>query len=84
MHGCLAFDIARLVDFGASPARALQAATSGGAAACGLTDRGALQPGLRADLVAVRGNPLEDIEAMASPAFVMKAGRTVVGPPSLR
>lgn len=84
MHGCLAFDMARLVDFGASTARALRAATSDGAAACGLTDRGALVPGLRADLVAVRGNPLEDIQAMASPAFVMQGGRTIVAPPTLR
>ena len=82
MHGCLAFDIARLVDFGASPARALRAATVDGAAVCGLGDRGALTPGRRADLVAVRGNPLDDIHAVASPAFVMKKGRTVVAPPA--
>lgn len=84
MHGCLAFDVARLVDFGASTARALQAATIGGAAACGLSDRGALEPGRRADLVAVRGNPLEDIRAVAAPAFVMAAGRIIVAPPGSR
>jgi imidazolonepropionase-like amidohydrolase len=81
MHGCLAFDIARLVDFGASPARALRAATAEGAAACGLADRGALVVGRRADLLAVRGNPVEHIHAVASPAFVMKGGRTIVAPP---
>ncbi len=81
MHGCLAFDIARLVDFGASHARALRAGTIDGAAVCGLQDRGALKPGLRADLVAVRGNPIEAIHAVASPAFVMKGGRTIVAPP---
>ena len=81
MHGCLAFDIARLVDFGASPARALRAATVDGARVCGLDDRGTLAAGRRADLVAVRGNPLEDIHAVASPVFVMKGGRTVVAPP---
>jgi imidazolonepropionase-like amidohydrolase len=84
MHGCLAFDIARLVDFGASTARALRAATIDGAAVCGLEDRGALKAGLRADLLAVRGNPIEDIHAVASPAFVMKAGRTIVAPPADR
>jgi imidazolonepropionase-like amidohydrolase len=77
MHGCLAFDIARLVAFGSSPARALRAATIDGARVCGLDDRGAIAPGLRADLVAVLGNPLEDIRAMAAPVFVMKAGRVV-------
>lgn len=82
MHGCLAFDIARLVDFGASRARALRAATAEGAVVCGLDDRGTLTPGRRADLVACRGNPLEDIYAIASPVFVMKKGRTIVAPPA--
>ena len=77
MHGCLAFDIGRLVELGASPARALRAATSDGARACGLEDRGSIAPGLRADLVAVLGDPLDDIRAMAAPVFVMKAGRVV-------
>jgi imidazolonepropionase-like amidohydrolase len=77
MHGCLAFDIARLTAFGASPARALRAATSDAAEICGLTDRGAIGPGRRADLVAVLGNPLEDVRSLASPVFVMKAGVVV-------
>jgi imidazolonepropionase-like amidohydrolase len=77
MHGCLAYDIARLVDFGATPAQALRAATRGGAEACGLIDRGVLEPSRRADLVAVQGNPLEDIRAIGSPMFVMKAGKIV-------
>jgi imidazolonepropionase-like amidohydrolase len=77
MHGCLAFDIARLVELGASPARALRAATIDGARVCGLSDRGSIEPGMRADLVAVLGNPLDDIRAMAAPVMVMKAGRVV-------
>lgn len=81
MHGLIAFDVARLVDFGASPATALRAATQGGAATCGLSDRGVLRAGLRADLVAVRGNPLQDIHAVAAPVLVMKAGRIVHAPP---
>jgi imidazolonepropionase-like amidohydrolase len=84
MHGCLAFDIARLVDFGASTARALRAATVDGAVVCGLDDRGTLTPGRRADLVAFRGNPLEDIHAITSPVFVMTNGRTIVAPPADR
>jgi imidazolonepropionase-like amidohydrolase len=77
MHGCLAFDLARLVELGASSARALRAATSDGARVCGLQDRGSIAPGLRADFVAVLGNPLDDIRAMAAPVFVMKAGKVV-------
>jgi imidazolonepropionase-like amidohydrolase len=77
MHGCLAFDLARLVELGASPARALRAATCDGARVCGLQDRGTIATGLRADFVAVLGNPLDDIRAMAAPVFVMKAGRVM-------
>jgi imidazolonepropionase-like amidohydrolase len=77
MHGCLAFDLARLVELGASPARALRAATSDGARVCGLSDRGSIAPGLRADFVAVLGNPLDDIRAMGAPVFVMKSGKVV-------
>jgi imidazolonepropionase-like amidohydrolase len=77
MHGCMAFDITRLVELGASTARALRAATIDGARVCGLTDRGSIAPGQRADLVAVLGNPLEDIRAVSAPVFVMKAGRVV-------
>ena len=77
MHGCLAFDVARLTAFGATPARALRAATTGGAAVCGLDDRGAIAPGMRADVVAVLGNPLEDIRCLGNPVLVMKAGRIV-------
>lgn len=77
MHGCLAFDIARLGTFGASPARALRAATVDAAAVCDRSDRGAIAPGLRADLVGVVGNPLEDIRVMSRPVFVMKAGAIV-------
>jgi imidazolonepropionase-like amidohydrolase len=36
---------------------------------------GTLAPGKRADLIAVEGNPLEDVEALSRVRFVMKAGR---------
>jgi imidazolonepropionase-like amidohydrolase len=90
MHGCLAFDIARLVGLGATPARALRAATIDGARLCGLEDRGAIAPGMRAELLAVLGDPLTDIRALAAPVMVMKAGvvvhavKRVVGTSSTR
>ena len=77
MHGCLAFDIMRLTAFGAPPARALRAATVDAAAVCDRPDRGTIAPGMRADLVGVLGNPLDDIRVMARPVFVMKAGAIV-------
>ena len=77
MHGCLAFEVARLVAYGATPARALRAVTRGGADVCGLADRGVLAPGMRADVIAVLGDPFTDIRALGSPVLVIKAGRVV-------
>lgn len=53
-----------LVDTGLSTAQALRAATSLPARAFGLADRGAIAPGLRADLVLIGGDPLADIRAV--------------------
>ena len=75
MHGYLAEDVRYLVESGASPAMALRAATSLAAEAAGLKDTGRIVPGLRADLIAVAGYPLEDVRALADVRLVMKAGR---------
>ena len=56
-------ELALLVDAGLSTAEALRAATSTAAHAFSLDDRGAITPGLRADLVLVDGDPLTDIAA---------------------
>jgi imidazolonepropionase-like amidohydrolase len=77
MHGCLAFDIARLAEYGATAARALRAATIDGARVCGLSNRGIIACGMRADLIAVVGDPLADLRMMSRPVFVMKAGAVV-------
>jgi imidazolonepropionase-like amidohydrolase len=52
-----------LVAAGLSPAEALRAATSRPAQVFGLSDRGAVEPGLRADLILIEGDPLTDIRA---------------------
>ncbi|MFD1047820.1 amidohydrolase family protein, partial [Kibdelosporangium lantanae] len=63
-----------LVDIGMSPVEALRAATSVPAGVFGLTDRGAVEPGLRADLVLVDGDPLADIRSTRAITRVWCAG----------
>lgn len=79
-HGTNATEFAALVDRGMSPAEALQAATVHAAMLCGTADRGRIEAGLLADLVAVPGNPLDDIRATERVTFVMKGGRVVKAP----
>ena len=66
-----------LVEAGPSPVEALGAATARPAAAFGLTDRGRIQPGRRADLVLVDGDPTEDIEATRAIVGIWQEGVSV-------
>ena len=63
-----------LVMSGLSPHAALQTATANGAQVLGLTDRGRIAPGLRADLVLVSGDPLRDVTVVEFPDAVMVNG----------
>lgn len=63
-----------LVDAGLSTVQALRAATILAARAFGLTDRGAVEPGLRADLVLIDGDPLADIRATRAVRRVWSGG----------
>ncbi|MFD2415080.1 amidohydrolase family protein [Amycolatopsis pigmentata] len=67
---------------GMTPAEILRAATVLPARAFGLTDRGAVRPGLRADLVLVEGDPVDDISATRAIRAVWCAGEEVVPPES--
>ncbi len=73
-HGDNARELESRVRHGMSAARALRSATVDSAAALGLDDRGEIKAGLLADLIAVEGNPLEDISLMKKVGFVMKSG----------
>ena len=74
-HGDNGKQFARAVRFGMTPAQALISATSLTAELLGWEDRvGAIQPGLYADIIAVDGNPLDDILEMEDIDFVMKGG----------
>ena len=63
-----------MVKAGLSPLRALQAGTSVAAELLGRDDIGVLEPGACADIVAMPGNPVEDIAVTAHVDFVMRAG----------
>jgi imidazolonepropionase-like amidohydrolase len=68
--------IYRVRDARQSPMDAMVSANALGAEAMGLGDKiGAIAAGLNADIIALDGNPLEDITAVRRVAFVMKGGR---------
>jgi len=74
-HGDNAQEFALMVEGGMPPMEAIQAATSVAADFLGIGDSyGRLQPDYRADIVAVPGDPLDDISAMQRVNFVMKGG----------
>ena len=78
VHGAsLHRELELLVEAGLTPERALSAATATPAARFGLTDRGRIAPGLRADLVLVEGDPTKDIRRTRAIAGVWKRGVAV-------
>lgn len=75
-HGQNAREFAVLVERGMTPLQAIQSATLATADLLGIDDRGRIEPGQLADLIAVRGNPLEDVTVLEDVVFVMKNGQT--------
>ncbi len=65
-----------MVKHGMTPAAAIQAATVNAADLLGVADQvGTLEPGKRADLIAVAGDPLSDVTVLKRVGFVMKDGQ---------
>ncbi|HEY4304578.1 MAG TPA: amidohydrolase family protein [Gemmatimonadaceae bacterium] len=74
-HGDNAKEVEGLVENGLTPLQALRAATVNDAKMLGMGDRlGAVKNGFLADLIAVRGDPTKDINALSTVPFVMKNG----------
>jgi len=73
-HGDNAVEFGYMVEAGMPAAEALQAATYSAAQVIGASDLGQLEPGFRADVVAVQGNPLDNIALTRQVSFVMKDG----------
>jgi imidazolonepropionase-like amidohydrolase len=61
-----------------SPVFVLKSATSVAAEALGRDDLGVIAPGKAADLLAVQGNPLQDMQALTRPTLVVSRGRVIV------
>ncbi len=77
-HGINAREMELLVNAGMSPIAALRSATSVNAELLGLAGKiGTLEEGKRADVIALPGDPREDIRAAQKVVFVMKDGKVV-------
>jgi imidazolonepropionase-like amidohydrolase len=69
-----------MVKFGMTPLQAIQAATLVGAEAIGLSgEAGQIAVGHYADLIAVKGDPTQDVTLLENVNFVMKGGEVMKG-----
>ena len=75
-HGQNALEFSVMTELGMSPVDALRSATIVAAELLGI-DAGAIEAGKRADIIAVRGDPLQDISQLQNVQFVMKSGQIV-------
>ena len=74
-HGHNAKQLSRMTRFGMTPLQALQSATTVAADVMGLGyEIGKIEAGYAADFVAVKGNPIEQIELLEAPSAVIKGG----------
>ncbi|MDX1556370.1 MAG: amidohydrolase family protein [Xanthomonadales bacterium] len=74
-HGDNARQFSRMVELGMAPIEAIRASTTVAAEVMGWAgETGAIAPGYHADIIAVAGDPLEDISVLEDVLFVMKGG----------
>jgi imidazolonepropionase-like amidohydrolase len=77
-HGTQAIEFEWMTRYGMSPLDAIHSATINAADLMGWSDQiGAIEPGKFADIIAVDGNPLDDIRQLEHVKFVMKGGQVV-------
>jgi len=81
-HGLNARQFGHMVRLGMSAMDAIRSATTVAAELLGWEARvGSVSPGKAADLVGVRGDPIDDVSLLEEPSFVMKGGQVVVDAP---
>ena len=83
-HGDNAREFIYMVEAGIPAATALQSATIRAAEVLGVDDQGVIEAGKRADIIAMPGNPLTDINAVTAVDFVMKDGMIYRQPGDVR
>jgi imidazolonepropionase-like amidohydrolase len=76
-HGNNAKQFAVMVKYGMSPLQAIQAATLNAAEALGRKDVGIVEAGRYADMVAVQGDPTDNVQLLETPAVVIQGGVVV-------
>jgi imidazolonepropionase-like amidohydrolase len=79
-HGDNAKQFAKMVQWGMTPLQAIQAATLNASQALARTDVGVLEPGRYGDIIAVRGDPLQNVSLLEHVDAVIKGGQVVKGP----
>ena len=81
-HGTQAVEFRRMVEYGMKPLEAIRSATTVAAELLRMEGQiGTLAPGAYADVIAVEGDPLQDIAALQRVRFVMKGGLVVANRP---
>lgn len=80
-HGDNAREFAVYVQQGMTPLEAIRSATTSAATLLGTPDRGTIAAGKLADLIAVRGNPLDNVRVLEDVVFVMRGGEIIKAPP---
>jgi len=74
-HGTSAREFVKMVEYGMKPIDAIRTATTRAAELLRMEKQiGTIEPGKYADIIAVEGNPLDDIRALTHVVFVMKSG----------
>ena len=78
-HGGAPLEIERMVEWGLTPLKALQAATSNAAELLRVPDVGTIEVGKLGDVALYDGEPLDEVSLLATPMLVLKRGEVAAG-----